>query len=110
MNPFIACHIVEKMINHTGTDIYLATVFRVFHNINSSYMNFECLTFGRDSAFKLSKPASLLHLCTTFKAKKYQVPESEKQEARAHISSFTHLDITACSQRPRGYSSAGRHL
>ena len=109
MKPFIVCHIAEKMINYTSTDIYLVSVFRVFHYISSSYMDFECITWDRDFAFKPGKPIGLLPSRTSVSAMRYQVPESEKQEALTHITSFTHLNLVTSSQRPSEYHSGGRH-
>lgn len=72
-------------------------------------MDFEWVTWGRDFAFKPGKPTGVLHSWTLVSAVRYQVPESEKQEALTPIASFTYLDLTISSQKPSEYYSAGRH-
>lgn len=109
VNPLIACHIVEKMINYTGTCIYSVSVFRIFHYTNSSYMDFECITWERDFAFKPGKQTGLLHVCISISAVRYQAPESEKQEALTHFTSFTCLDLATSNQRPSEYHSSRKH-
>lgn len=95
------------MINYTGTDIYLVSAFKVFHYINSSYMNFECVPRKRHFAFKPGKWTGLVDSCTSVSAVMYHV--SEKQEALPHINSFTHLDLATPRQTPSDYQSTGRH-
>lgn len=56
-------------------------------------MDFECITWERDFAFKPGKSTGLLHPGTSVSAVRYQVPEPEKQEALTHPTSFTHLDL-----------------
>lgn len=107
MNLFTACHIVDKMINYTGTDIYSVSVFKLFHYVNSSYMNFECITWKRDCAFEPGKWTGLVHSCASVSAVWYWV--SEKQEALTHINSCTHLDLATPRQTPSIYQSSGRH-
>lgn len=74
-SPMWICRIVDKMINYTGTDIYSVSVFKLFHYGNSSSMNFECITWKRDIAFKPGKWIGLARSWTSVLAVRYHVSE-----------------------------------
>lgn len=108
MNPFTTCHIVEKMINYTDTDIYSISVFRVFHYINSSHMDFECITW------KETLPSSLanqLACCTHVPQFQPWGNGYQNLRSREHwlISPLSRLDLATSSQRPSEFHSVGRH-